>query len=102
MDEAARKGLVTRQRRWEARNEKRRQKALEEEAKAARIKAEDEKYMKEAIKQYILGVPGHYYSNEKYMASMFGFPHFVLAKTQPAQDGRFGYWYADVRMENVE
>ena len=36
------------------------------------------------------------------MASMFGFPHFVLAKTQPAQDGRFGYWYADVRMENVE
>lgn len=52
--------------------------------------------------RYILGVPGHYYSNEKYMASMFGFPHFVLAKTQPAQDGRFGYWYADVRMENVE
>ena len=51
MDEAAQKGLVTRQRRWEARNEKRRQKALEEEAKAARIKAEDEKYMKEAIKQ---------------------------------------------------
>ena len=52
--------------------------------------------------RYILGVPGHYYSNEKYMASMFGFPHFVLAKTQPVQDGRFGYWYADVRMENVE
>ena len=51
MDEAAQKGFVTRQRRWEARNEKRRQKALEEEAKAARIKAEDEKYMKEAIRQ---------------------------------------------------
>lgn len=49
MDEAAQKGLVTRQRRWEARNEKRRQKALEEEAKAARIKAEDEKYMKEPL-----------------------------------------------------
>ena len=80
MDEATQKGLATRQRRWEARNEKRRLKALEEEAKAAKIKAED----------------------EKYMASMFGFPHFVLAKTQPAQDGRFGYWYADVRMENVE
>ncbi|MFR8543077.1 MAG: hypothetical protein ACLVD8_27495 [Enterocloster sp.] len=30
--------------------------------------------------RYILGVPGNYYSNEKYMASMFGFPHFVLAK----------------------
>ena len=50
-EEAAQKGLVTRQRRWEARNEKRRQKALEEEAKAARIKAEDEKYMKDAISQ---------------------------------------------------
>ena len=51
MDEATQKGLATRQRRWEARNEKRRLKALEEEAKAAKIKAEDEKYMKEAIKQ---------------------------------------------------
>ena len=30
--------------------------------------------------RYILGVPGNYYSNEKYMASMFGFPHFVLAE----------------------
>lgn len=52
--------------------------------------------------RYILGVPGHYYSNEKYMASMFGFPHFVLAKKQPSQDGRFGYWYADIRMENQD
>ena len=43
MDEATQKGLATRQRRWEARNEKRRLKALEEEAKAAKIKAEDEK-----------------------------------------------------------
>ena len=51
---------------------------------------------------YILGVPGHYYSNEKYMASMFGFPHFVLSKKQPSQDGRFGYWYADVRMDNQD
>ncbi len=52
--------------------------------------------------RYILGVPGHYYSNEKYMASMFGFPHFVLSKKQPAQDGRFGYWYTDIRMENQD
>ena len=50
--------------------------------------------------RYILGVPGNYYSNEKYMASMFGFPHFVLAKKQPSQDGRFGYWYTDVKLEN--
>ena len=39
MDEATQKGLATRQRCWEARNEKRRLKALEEEAKAAKIKA---------------------------------------------------------------
>lgn len=52
--------------------------------------------------RYILGVPGHYYSNEKYMASMFGFPYFVLSKKQPSRDGRFGYWYADVKMESGE
>lgn len=49
--------------------------------------------------RYILGVPGNYYSNEKYMASMFGFPHFVLSKKQPSQDGRFGYWYTDIKMQ---
>lgn len=48
--------------------------------------------------RYLLGVPGHYFSNEKYMASMFGFPHFVLARKQPAEDGRFGYWYTDIRL----
>ena len=52
--------------------------------------------------RYLLGVPGHYYSNEKYMASMFGFPHFVLAKRQPEGTGRFGYWYTDIRMEFAE
>jgi len=48
--------------------------------------------------RYLLGVPGHYYSNERYMATMFGFPNFVLSKTQPAGDSRFGYWYTDVRL----
>lgn len=48
--------------------------------------------------RYLLGVPGHYFSNEKYMASMFGFPHFVLAKKQPDEGGRFGYWYTDIRL----
>ena len=48
--------------------------------------------------RYLLGVPGHYFSNEKYMASMFGFPHFVLARKQPEGDGRFGYWYTDIRL----
>ena len=48
--------------------------------------------------RYLLGVPGHYYSNEKYMATMFGFPNFVLSKKQPPNDGRFGYWYTDIKM----
>lgn len=48
--------------------------------------------------RYLLGVPGHYLSNEKYMASMFGFSNFVLAKKQPPKDGRFGYWYTDIKI----
>lgn len=48
--------------------------------------------------RYLLGVPGHYFHNEKYMAAMFGFPQFVLAKKQPETDGRFGYWYTDIRL----
>lgn len=56
--------------------------------------------MPQGGQRYLLGVPGHYYSNEKYMAGMFGFPHFVLSKMQPAGDGRFGYWYADISLGN--
>lgn len=52
----------------------------------------------EGTPRYLLGVPGHYYSNERYMASMFGFPNFVLSKNQPIEDGRFGYWYTDVKI----
>ena len=48
--------------------------------------------------RFLLGVPGHYYSNEKYMAAMFGFPNFVLSKVQPTGDDRFGYWYTDIRL----
>ena len=51
--------------------------------------------------RFLLGVPGHYYSNEKYMATMFGFPHFVLSKKQPSGDGRFGYWYTDIQLGNT-
>ncbi|MFR5602148.1 MAG: DUF6128 domain-containing protein, partial [Lachnospiraceae bacterium] len=54
----------------------------------------------EGADRYLLGVPGHYYNSEKYMASMFGFPHFVLSKEQPMKDGRFGYWYTDIRLEH--
>ncbi len=45
---------------------------------------------------YILGVPGHYGNNEKYMAAMFGFDHFVRSTRQPPRDSRFGYWYTDL------
>ncbi|MFT4005945.1 MAG: hypothetical protein QM683_10030 [Lacrimispora sp.] len=48
--------------------------------------------------RYILGIPGHFYSNERYMASMFGFPNFVLSKEQPVEDGRFGFWYTDIKL----
>lgn len=48
--------------------------------------------------RFLIGIPGHYYSNEKYMATMFGFPNFVLSKKQPPNDGRFGYWYTDIKM----
>lgn len=50
--------------------------------------------------RYLLGVPGHYQSNERYMASMFGFSDFVLSKRQPPRDSRFGYWYTDIQMGN--
>ena len=46
--------------------------------------------------RYILGVPGHYGNNEKYMAAMFGFDRFVRSTRQPPPDSRFGYWYTDL------
>ena len=46
--------------------------------------------------RYILGVPGHYGNNEKYMAAMFGFDRFVRSTRQPPRDSRFGYWYPDL------
>lgn len=52
----------------------------------------------DGMPRYLLGIPGHYYSNERYMASMFGFPNFVLSKDQPMEDGRFGFWYTDVKL----
>ncbi|MDO4326330.1 MAG: DUF6128 domain-containing protein [bacterium] len=56
----------------------------------------------EGKRRYLLGVPGHYYNNDRYMASMFGFPGFVLSKKQPTEDGRFGYWYTNITMQAEE
>ena len=46
--------------------------------------------------RYILGVPGHYGNNEKYMAARFGLDRFVRSTRQPPRDSRFGYWYTDL------
>lgn len=48
--------------------------------------------------RYLLGVPGNYLSNEKYMAAMFGFPDFVLSKKQPSRESKFGYWYTEIKL----
>ncbi len=57
---------------------------------------------KDGKNRYLLGVPGHYYNNDKYMASMFGFPGFVLSKKQPTENGRFGYWYTNITLDAEE
>ncbi len=46
--------------------------------------------------RYILGVPGMRNPQEKYMAEMFGFPHFKTSKI--CSCGRaFGYWYRELK-----
>ncbi len=43
--------------------------------------------------QYILGVPGMYQQQEKFMADMFGFHNFKYAKRGGPKQSGFGYWY---------
>lgn len=43
--------------------------------------------------QYILGVPGAYDQQERFMANMFGFPYFKESRMIEAPRGRGGYWY---------
>lgn len=43
--------------------------------------------------QYILGVPGMYQQQEKFMADMFGFHNFKYAKRGGQKQSGFGYWY---------
>lgn len=51
--------------------------------------------------QYILGIPGIYDPQERFMAGVFGFPNFkaarkegeVLAAEENAGQDTFGYWY---------
>ena len=43
--------------------------------------------------QHILGVPGMYQQQEKFMADMFGFHNFKYAKKNGSKPSSFGYWY---------
>ncbi len=42
---------------------------------------------------YILGVPGGYDQQERFMANMFGFPYFKQCGQIRLSRGRGGYWY---------
>lgn len=43
--------------------------------------------------QWILGVPGGYDQQERFMANMFGFSYFKESKTIRIPKGKGGYWY---------
>lgn len=43
--------------------------------------------------QWILGVPGGYDQQERFMANMFGFPYFKESKHIRIPKGKGGYWY---------
>lgn len=51
--------------------------------------------------QYILGVPGGYDQQERFMAGMFGFPYFKESSqiSLPGRNG--GYWYRSVDSPNL-
>ena len=43
--------------------------------------------------QYILGIPGGYNQQERFMANMFGFPYFKESSYVEIPNARGGYWY---------
>ena len=43
--------------------------------------------------QYILGLPGGYNQQERFMANMFGFPYFKESRYVELPNARGGYWY---------
>lgn len=46
------------------------------------------------VEQIVLGVPGVYSSQEKYLAALFGFEEFIPTKRVTQKTGNFGYWIA--------
>ena len=51
------------------------------------------KQEEEEEKKWFIGVPGVFQSQEKVMASIFGFPEYKSEKTAEQKTGQFGYWY---------
>lgn len=47
--------------------------------------------------QYYIGAPGNFYAKEKQVAILFGFESFE-GKTEPAQNGDFGYYMIQVEI----
>lgn len=54
--------------------------------------------MEENRERYLIGVPGVYHNNERFMATMFGFPSFYMAKRQQSKTGQFGYWCTEIKL----
>ena len=50
--------------------------------------------------QYILGVPGGYSQQERFMAGMFGFPYFKESSQISLPGRKGGYWYRSVDSPN--
>ena len=57
-------------------------------------------YDENKVEYYILGVPGIYHNNEKFMAEMFGFEYFKPSAQVENQMGTFGYWYIKIELDS--
>ena len=55
---------------------------------------------KKADGRYVLGVPGGYDQQERFMAGMFGFPYFKESRNIQLPKGRGGYWYRSIHTPN--
>lgn len=51
--------------------------------------------------RYILGVPGSYDQQERFMANMFGFPYFRESRLIHLPRNRGGYWYRSIDAPNL-
>lgn len=52
--------------------------------------------------QYVLGVPGMYDQQERFMANMFGFNHFKMSPCVELPNGKGGYWYRSINPPNFD